>query len=387
MQPTPIVHGTCEIKYLGVKQQFEKNMRSGCELGAAISIVRHGELVVDLWSGYSDKKQTLPWEKDTIVNVFSTTKGITALCVQHALDSGLIDLDRPAQYYWPDFGKEGKQNITLRWMLSHQSGVAALREPVPDEALYDWDYMVKRVASERPWWKPGSEHGYHMVTVGWMVGEVFRRAVGCSVGEYLRDEVVAPLSADFHIGLGASEFSRVAQLRGATETPKDGRVFLFEKMAAEREGVLYKALMNPQTLMTSANKDEWRRMELPSANGHGNARSIAALYGAAVSGTLLSEAALSRCFETQSEGMDWVLEMPTRFGPGFLLQQEGHAEMSFGLGKRAFGHPGSGGSLGFADPDSGIGFGYVMNQMGPYVMVDPRARSLVDALYTCLAPD
>lgn len=381
MQESQKVNGFCEPSFLAVKAQFEKNMASGSELGAAVSVVKHGKVVVDLWAGFSDKKGSIPWQEDTLVNVFSSTKGVTALCVLHAVENGLIQLDKAVDYYWPEFAQNGKRDIPLAGLLSHQSGVAALREPVSDTALFDWEYMAKRVAEERPWWKPGTAHGYHMVTVGWMVGEVFRRAVGVTVGEYLQTDIVPPLRADFHIGLAESEFSRVAQLRGATDVPKGGRMYLFEKMAADRESLLFKALMNPQSLMTSANKDEWRKMELPSANGHGNARSLALLYGAAVNGTLFSGSMLEECTRPYVDGVDRVLETPSRFGPGFLLQQQGHPEMAFGPGARAFGHPGSGGSLGFADPDRGIGFGYVMNQMGPYVMVDPRARALVEAVY------
>jgi len=187
---------------------------------------------------------------------------------------------------------------------------------------------------------------------------------------------------DFHLGLPDSEFSRVAQLRAPTEPPAEGRIYLSKRIMADRESLISKALLNPPTILSSANWDEWRRLELPSASGHGNARALATLYGAAVNNTqFISEQALQRCTQEHSSGMDYVLEIPTRFGPGFMLQQLDDIETGFGTGQRAFGHPGSGGSLGFADPEKGLGFGYVMNQMGSYAMVDPRARSLVDALY------
>ena len=379
------VGGFCDAQFLRVKQQFEENMRSGGELGSAVAIVQCGKLVVDLWAGYSDKKATIPWEENSIVNVFSSTKGIAALCVQHALDAGLLNLEKKVTYFWPEFGQKGKRDTTFSWLLSHRSGVPALRDPVPDNALFDWDYMVARFADERPWWEPGLAHGYHMVSAGWMIGEVFKRALGCSIDEYLQTEIISKLDVDFYIGVPDDAMCRVAQLKPSSSVPENGRVFLFDKIVADREGVLAKALMNPQSLMTSSNRDEWKQMELPSATGHSNARGLATLYGAAVGGrSFLSEQAIQRCGEVVSEGLDRVLDIPTRFGPGFLLQQADNPETGFGSGQRAFGHPGSGGSLGFADPEREIGFGYVMNQMGPYLMVDPRARSLVEAMYESL---
>ncbi|MBV1921082.1 MAG: beta-lactamase family protein [Pseudomonadales bacterium] len=377
--------GFCDAQFLRVQQQFEKNMNSGSELGSAVSIVQHGKLVVDLWAGYSDKKATIPWEKDSIVNVFSSTKGVAALCIQHALDAGLLDLEKKVTYFWPEFGQKGKRDTIFSWLLSHRAGVPALRDPVPDYALFDWDYMVTRFAEERPWWEPGVDHGYHMVSGGWMMGEVFRRALGCSIDEYLQTEIISKLDVDFYIGVPEEAMSRVAQLKSSFSVPENGRVFLFDKITADRGGALAKALMNPQSLMTSSNRDEWKRMELPSATGHGSARGLATLYGAAVGeGAFLSRRAISRCSEVASDGLDKVLDIQTRFGPGFLLQQQDNLETGFGSGARAFGHPGSGGSLGFADPEKEIGFGYVMNQMGSYLMVDPRARSLVEAMYQSL---
>lgn len=380
-----VVHGTCESRFDEVRWQFERNMASGSELGAAVAIMEQGALVVDLWSGYADKKKTAPWERDSIVNVFSSTKGVLALCIQHAVDKGLIELEKPVTYFWPEFGRNGKRDITLQWLLNHRSGVAALRDPVEDQALFDWDYMVSRFAEERPWWEPGVAHGYHMLSGGWMVGEVFQRVLGCSVGDYLNQEIAPSLGIDFFIGVPDSDLSRVVQLCGASDVPEEGRIFLFDRILKDRGGVLSKALTNPQSLMTSSNSDEWKRMKLPSATGFGNARSLATLYGAAVAeNSFLSDEAIKRCSHVESEGVDRVLETPTRFGPGFLLQQLGDPETAFGRGLKAFGHPGSGGSLGFADPERGIGFGYVMNQMGPYLMVDPRARKLVDAMYKVL---
>ena len=388
-----VMGGFCDAQFLRVQQQFEENMRSGNEVGAAVAIVRQGKLVVDLWAGYSDKKATIPWKEDSIVNVFSSTKGIAALCVQHALDNRLLDLEKKVTYFWPEFGQKGKRDVSISWLLSHRSGLPALRDPVPDNALFDWDYMTARFADERPWWEPGVGHGYHMVSGGWMIGEVFKRALGCSINEYLQAEITPKLGVDFYIGVPEDAMHRVAQLKSSSSVPQNGRIFLFDKIVADREGVLAKALMNPQSLMTSSNRDEWKRMELPSATGHSNARGLATLYGAAVSGVVngdvgagsfLSEQAIQRCGDVASEGVDNVLDIPTRFGPGFLLQQTDNPETGFGSGQRAFGHPGSGGSLGFADPEQEIGFGYVMNQMGPYLMVDPRARSLVEAMYESL---
>ena len=381
-----VVKGAVEPGFERLRDQFEKHFRQGLEAGAALAVYRDGVKIADLWGGTKDKEGNLAWQQDTLVNVFSTSKAVTAFCVQKALDQRLIDVDKPIAYYWPEYGCEGKSNTKVSWILNHRTGLPALKDKLPKEALFDWDRMTSELARMSPWWTPGTTHGYQMVTFGWLIGEVFKRAVGVTVGQYLSAELAVPLALDIRLGLDAREFDRVADLKGSTGVPENGRLHLFDKVLENPDGITAKALTNPPSLMTSSNKEAWRKMELPSANVHASAEGLAKLFGLSVAGdSVVSEQALNRSLVTESQGFDRVMQTETRFGPGFMLQQEGHPEGSFGAVKTAFGHPGSGGALAFGDPDNKIGFAYVMNQMGPYVMIDPRPRALVDELYRCLA--
>lgn len=379
------VQGRCDARFESVRQAFSDLMNEPGQRGAGVSLYWRGETVVDLWAGTRDKDTRLPWQQNTLVNVFSTSKGVAALAVQKALDLGLLDLQKAIAYYWPEYGCEGKKDARVGWILNHRVGQPAIKTPLPDEALFDWERMTSTLAQESPWWQPGLSHGYHMVTYGWLLGEVFRRAVGISLGQFLREELAQPLGLDMFLGVPETEFSRLADLSGSRDRPQGGRLYLFDTVLGEPESMTSKALTNPKTLMTSSNAEAWRRMELPSANLHATAAALASLYGkVACREGVVSAQALRRCQQEESVGDDPVLLTRTRFGPGFLLQQVGHPETGFGPGTQAFGHPGSGGSLAFADPEQELGFGFVMNQMGPYVMVDPRPRRLVDAVYQCL---
>lgn len=376
--------GNCHSRFRPVYDVFQQHFSDQKEKGAALAVWFRGELVVNLWGGTRDKAETQAWTENTLVNVFSTSKMISAICVQHALDSGNLDLHRPVKDVWPEYNCHGKGDTTLAWMLNHRSGLPAIREPVADEALFDWDYMCARLAQETPWWQPGKQHGYHMVTFGWLVGEVFRRAMGVTLGQYLRSEIAEPLGLDVHMGVKESE-CELADLFAPTHVPAHGRIHLFEKAMSDRGSVTAKALLNPSSLMSSSNKKQWREMELPSANVHTNACSLATMMGLCLQGgELLSAAGLQRLLTRESHGFDPVLTTSTCFGPGVMLQLPGDAEASFGPMQQAFGHPGSGGALAFADPENQIGFAYVMNQMGPYLMVDPRPRALAEAFYSCL---
>lgn len=370
-----------------VREVFARHLEQGIEKGAAISVVIEGEPVINLWAGTRDRNGELPWQENTLANIFSTTKAVTALCVQRAIDQGLIDLQREVRYYWPDFNRPDKRDILVAWFLNHRAGLPAITAPLPDQALFDWQWMTQSLVEQTPWWTPGSQHGYHPVTWGWLVGEVFRRAVGITVGQYLREEITAPLGLDLHIGLSADKHGDVADMLAARQPPTSDRVYLFGRIMGEPQGMTAKAMANPASLMSSSNKPAWREMELPSANGHSSARALASLmFHGAAGERVISEKARQRCTRVESDGFDPVLHTETRFGPGFMLQVPGHLESGFGPGARAFGHAGSGGSLAFADPDQAMGFAYVMNQMGAYVFVDPRARALVEAVYRALRP-
>lgn len=378
--------GTCDARFERVREVFESGFERGDEVGAAVSVVLDGERVVDLWGGHMDEARSRAWQRDTLVNVFSTTKGMTALCAHRLVDQGKLDLDAPVVRYWPEFAAHDKGDIPVRWLLSHQAGLPAVRETLAPEAIYDWDHMAAALAAEKPWWTPGAEHGYHAVTFGWLVGEVIRRVSGRSVGQYFRDEIAGPLEADFFIGCGPDLDPRIADLlQGPISTDGDGSV-LMEAMR-DPQSLQGRTFMNPPLLGDVPMSRAWRAAEIPAANGHASAAAIATIYGAVASGAgvggpVLSREAIERARTEHAHGPDNVLQLTTRIASGFMLAP---AEEPCGPNDRAFNHAGAGGSLGFCDPDASLGLGYTMNNMhmGAW-LVDPRARALVDAVYACL---
>jgi len=384
--PDVDVHGRCDARFARVREAFEENFRARNEVGAAVALAIEGELAVDLWAGHRDPGRTQPWQRDTLVNVYSTTKGVTALAAHRLVDEGRLDLEAKVARYWPEFAQAGKGAIPVRWLLSHRAGLPAVRKLLPGEALYDWDAMTSALAAETPWWEPGRAHGYHAVTFGWLVGEVVRRIAGKSLGAYVRDTFCAPLGLDFHIGLPEPEHARVADILPQLPPDPDGEAAqLFARSLAESEGVTARAFGNPPSMLAGPNVPAWRSAEIPGGNGHGTARALATLYGRAAlgDGSVIGKDAIARCRDEQSHGPDLVLGVTTRFGLGFMLRQESHAGGRC-LGAGAFGHPGAGGSLAFADPERGLGFGYVMNRMGPRILLDDRAIALVEAANACL---
>jgi CubicO group peptidase (beta-lactamase class C family) len=385
MSDLPPVHGHCHPRFARVRDAFAANLRDADEIGAAVAVVLDGETVVDLWAGHADVARTRPWERDTIVNVYSCTKGMTALCAHRLVSEGRLELDAPVAKYWPEFAQAGKEAIPVRWLLGHRAGLAAVRPVLPGDALYDWDAMCAALAAETPWWEPGTAHGYHAVTFGWLVGEVVRRITGKSLGTYFRDEVARPLGLDFHIGVPEAEHARCAEMTGIPLPSSDEQMGLAAAIMADPESIAARAFMNPPSMALGVNHAAWRSAEIPGANGHAGARDLARVYGTLARGGdgILDAAGIARCAEEQSHGPDRVLPLTTRFGLGFMLPQD-RPDARFGPSSGAFGHPGAGGSLGFADPESRVGFGYVMNRMGPHILLDPRAVTLVDATYAAL---
>lgn len=383
------IHGHCEKGFEAVRDALAASFERGAELGASVAVDVDGRNVVDLWAGYADPEKTRPWQKDTIANVFSTTKGVVAILAHRLVEQGRLDLDRPVAAYWPEFAQAGKEKIPVRQLLSHRCGLPAVRHILPDNAPYEWDTMTAALAAETPWWEPGTAHGYEAVTYGWLVGEVIRRITGKSVGTVLREELAEPLGLDFAIGLPASEDARCADLSAPLPIHIDGEPNLLELIMSDPGSVTALAFLNPPSLMLpgTVNSRAWRGAEIPGANGHGTARSLARLYGAIANGGdadgvhVLGPEAAARAAVEQSRGPDNVLHLSTRFGLGFMLSQPGNA---FGPNDGAFGHPGAGGSIAFADPKARVGFSYVMNRMGPYILIDPRATALIDAFYRCL---
>jgi CubicO group peptidase (beta-lactamase class C family) len=384
------IHGDCDPSFHAVREAFAEGFRSRNEVGAAVAVTLDGASVVDLWAGYADQARLRPWRRDTIANIYSCTKAMTAVCAHQLVERGMLNLDAPVATYWPEFAQAGKGRIPVRWLLSHRAGLPAVKEPLPGEALYDWDAMCEALAAQSPWWEPGTRHGYHALTFGWLVGEVVRRITGRGVGTYFRDQIARPLGLDLHIGLADAEHARVAEL---SEIPTDQldpeAIGLAQVILSDPQSMAALAFMNPPSVALGPNTPEWRRAVIPGANGHGSARDLARVYGAlARGGTIdgvhvLTPESVARCAAEQSFGPDLVLQISTRFGLGFMLTQD-RPDARFGPSRRAFGHPGAGGSVGFADPEHRVGFGYAMNRLGPNILLDPRATALIDATYEAL---
>ena len=382
------IEGTCDARFSRVRDAFAENFEARNEVGAGAAVTLDGKTVVNLWGGFTDREKTKPWTSDTIANVYSTTKGITAICAHRLADKGLLDLDAPVSRYWPEFAQAGKGKVPVRFLLSHRAGLPAVAKPLAEDSIFSWDAMASALAEQEPWWEPGTKHGYHALTFGWLVGEVIRRITGKTPGVYLRDEIAGPLGADFQIGLDAKHDARVAGLI-PSPPPAPGEPNLFADIAKYPESVTAKAFMNPPVLSKPGlvNSREWRAAEIPAANGHGTALSLARIYGALARGGdldgvhVMSKNEIARCSEEQSIGADAVLVLSTRFSLGFMMSQPG---ASLGPNPKSFGHPGAGGSLGYADPEAKIGFGYVMNRMQSSILIDPRATALIDAVYASL---
>ena len=372
------IHGECDPHFSRVRDAFRENFATRGDLGACVAVSIAGRMVVDLWGGFADKARTRPWAKDTIANVFSTTKGLTAILAHRLVDRGVLDLDAPVSRYWPEFAQAGKEDVLVRWLLSHRAGLPAIRAPLPAAAMFEWSTMTSALAAEEPWWIPGTKHAYHALTFGWLVGETMRRASGKTVSTLLREEIAGPLGADVHIGLDAKDDARVADIRNAPP-PQPGEPSLAARILSDTTSMAARAFANPPAMIIggTVNSRAFRAAELPAVNGHTNARALARIYGAARS--LLSRDALARAAHEESSGDDEVLGVPTRFSTGFMLANEGMR-----MGARAFGHIGAGGSVAFGDDDAELGFGYVMNKSGSHLAMDPRAQALADATYESL---
>ncbi|WP_326725127.1 beta-lactamase family protein [Streptomyces sp. NBC_00243] len=386
-QHAPHVQGHCDTRFSAVRTAFEENFSDRGELGAAVTVTLDGESVVDLWGGWADAARTRPWERETLVNVWSTSKGPTALCAHILADRGLLDFDAPVAAYWPEFAAAGKESVLVRHLLSHRAGLSGPREPHTLAQLLDWELTVERLAAQEPWWEPGSRSGYHAITFGHLVGEVVRRVSGLLPGAFLEREVTGPLGIDFTIGLPEKESGRAAELVHPRAAPTSEQAAVYAQLAP----AALAALTNPIVGATEANTRQWRAAEIPAANGHGTARAIAALYGIFAgrgsygSREVLSPQAAERVREGQGSCRDLVLgagfEHETEIGLGLWLSGPNG---SYGPNPRAFGHDGFGGSCGLADPEAGVSLGYVMNRMGPHIADDPRKMALVDALYSAL---
>ena len=364
-----------------MRDALGENVAHRGELGAAVAVIVEGRTVANLWCGWADADRSRAWREDTVVNVFSVGKALAGLCVLMLISRGLLDLDEPVSRCWPEFAAAGKEEVTVRQVLSHQAGLAAIGRDLPEGAIYDWDQVTAALAEQQPWWTPGSAHGYHVHTFGFLAGELVRRVARERIGSFLRRELAAALGVDVSFGLARPSRARRAEYvfdpslaRGAEHsrrTPVNARL---------RE----RAYLNPPgaTGVGTVNTVAWQDAELPSANLHADARGIARVYDTLLGGTrsIVEEEVLRQATAEASAGEDLVLGRPSRFGLGFQLSQP---ERPLGPNSGSFGHFGAGGSLGFADPQARVAFGYVMNRGGPRWQ-DPRNRALIDAVYWAL---
>jgi len=381
------VAGTRDPRFEKVREAFVRNFTDNGDVGAAVAVTHRGRTVVDLWAGEIEGARTGTWQQDTIVNVFSTTKGMTALCAHLLIERGELDVDAPVARYWPEFAQAGKANIPVRWLLSHRAGLSAIREPLPIEALYDWPRMCDALARSEPWWEPGTESGYHSLTFGFLVGEVIRRVTGRSVGTFFRQEIAEPLGVDFFIGLPASEHHRVADL---IVPPGGARPSI---PAGAHPSVQH--MRNPRLVDGEVNSARWRSAEIPAANGHGTARGLARVYGALANGGQIDDVrivrpeSIERMREPQPEGVDLFIGLAMggiafRWNLGFMPNI---MNVIYGPNPRAFGHTGHGGSVAMCDPEAQLSVAYVMNRMQvatPGQPPDTRSVSLVHSAYACL---
>ena len=379
--------GQCDSRFTAVRDAFAENFDSRNDVGASTAVYLDGKLVVDLWGGHADAAGTRPWQSDTIVNIYSITKPMAAICLHHLVGQGRVDWDARVAQYWPEFAQAGKGNIPVRQLLNHRSGISGIRQPLPTEALYDWDRMVHALEAQEPWWEPGTKHGYHTITFGWLIGEIVRRVSGKSLGTYWKEEISGPLGADLIIGVGAEDDARVAEMLPPPPLGP-GESDAWAEFLADPESMQAKAAGNPPwDPVATINTVEWRRAELPAVNGHGNGRSLAKIFGALARGgeldgvVVLSPSVIADATVEQAHGPDAITASVSRFGLGFALSNETYP---MGGNPRAFGHAGLGGSIAFADPDAKVGFGYAQNKIGLSVGQDPRVTSLVDALYASL---
>ena len=372
------IQGICDPRFAPVKAAFEANFANGLEVGASVAVTLEGEPVVDLWGGHRDAAKTQSWNEDTIVNVWSSTKTMAAMCLLMLVDRGNIDLYAPVSRYWPEFAENGKEKVEVRHFLSHAAGLSGMDEPVENGALYDWDFMVGALARQKPWWEPGSQSGYHALTQGHLIGELVRRVTGTSIGTFFRQEIAAPLDADFHIGTPTSCDPRIAELIPPAQTAKP----------AKDGGIASRTFRNPAINIADVATRAWREAEIPAANGHGNARSIARIQsvmangGTAFGQTLLSKKGAARIFDEQTNGPDLVLGIPIRFGMGYGLN---NPLMPLGPNKNVCFWGGYGGSLVFVDQDARLCLSYVMNRMESGLLGDMRGIGLVLAMYQAMA--
>ena len=382
------IQGNVADGFGAVADAFEKNFAEHDELGAAFSVYVDGEMKADLWAGVADKATGRTWSENTLQLVFSTTKGAAAICVARLVEAGVISYDDTVATYWPEFAASGKGDVTIAQMMSHQAGLPYVDAELGFDDAMAVTPMVEALAAQAPIWAPGTQHGYHAVTYGWLAGELVRRVDGRTLGTYFADEVAGPLGLEFWIGLPESEEPRVSNLE-AVPPPDDPNIAALMEQFMGPGTIAWKALTVNGALTTAGDDNAFNTRavhatEMPAANGITTARSLARMYAATVGAVdgvrLIGDDTVNRATAEAVNGPDAVLVFPSQFGMGFML----HGTLTPMLGPSSFGHAGAGGSLGYADPDANVGYGYVMNQMASGIAGDPRTINLTAAVRSCL---
>jgi CubicO group peptidase (beta-lactamase class C family) len=376
------IHGTCDRRFAAVQQAFEANFRDHGDVGASVSVTVDGRPVVDLWGGVvtTDDAPETPWAEDTIINVWSTTKTMAALCCLVLADRGELDVYAPVADYWPAFAASGKRAVATRHLLSHSAGLSGWEQPITVDDLYDWDLATGLLAAQAPWWEPGTASGYHAITQGHLLGEVVRRITGRTIGRFFADEIAGPLGADFHIGTPAEHDARVAHVIA----PSKG----LDAASYDAGSIAVRTFANPAIDAAVSATIPWRRAEIPAAGGHGNARSVARVHAAVACGgtvdgvTLMSPEGCERIFDQQTYGKDLVLPLTLRLGMGFGLNCP---ELPISPNPRSCFWGGWGGSLAVIDLDARMSFAYVMNRMGEGTVGDMRAANALLATHAALS--
>ncbi|HEV2256349.1 MAG TPA: serine hydrolase domain-containing protein [Streptosporangiaceae bacterium] len=373
--------GKCDDRFDGLRAALARNLDSGEELGASLVLDIDGEIVVDLWGGFCDEARTVPWSEQTITNVWSSTKTVTSLAALMLVDRGELDVDAPVARYWPEFAAQGKQDILVRHVLSHASGVSGLEQPAVVEDLYDWPAATSRMAAQAPWWPPGSASGYHALNYGHLVGEVVRRISGKPLKQFVAEEIAGPLGADFQIGAAEADWGRIADVVPPPPLP-------FDFAALDPDSPTVKTLTGPFVLAETANTPGWRRADIGGANGHGNARSVARIMsvvsrGGEVDGVrLLGPDTIDLIFREQQNGIDVVLGVPLRFGIGYGLPQLDI--LPWLPDERICFWGGWGGSMIVMDVGRRTTISYMMNKMAPGIVGSDRSAEYGQAVYAAL---
>jgi CubicO group peptidase (beta-lactamase class C family) len=402
-----MIKGYCDPKFQNVYDAFSNAITSGFETGAALAIEHQGKIITNLWGGYQDFNKTKEWEEDTLVNVFSVTKGVTATCISRLIDQGKLDPNKSVGDYWPEYSCNGKEDTKVSDLLCHRAAMFGFKDGIPSGSFQDWDKFTQSLQMQAPYRKPGISQGYHALTFGWLVGELIKRVDGRTVGTYFKDEIANPLNIDFHIGLAESEFERCADM---LMLPRDNIKFPGEFLRYVPNFFLPQKIKNFKTALLSGdfkeafqerdedndnyvNSHDWRMAEIPSANGHGTAKSLATLYGILSNGcnrngvSIMSEAALKHAITPYSSGPDSVLfGAPIKFGLGYELAQgiATMGNMSPTLNNGMFGHAGVGGAVGFGDPEKELGYGFICNQQHSPNSLYQTSNRLTEELYLAI---